>query len=460
MKVGLRPQLAVRVPPQSSEAEMALLGGIMLRQDALYEIIDVIKAESFYAERHRMIWSAFLTLMSKSAPIDLLSVCSCLEGAAQLETVGGATYLTTLVNSVPSAANIRYYAELVHKKFVMRELIRAADEICTLGYEESHDVEMALDIAQKNLFEIANKGSQSIARPIKDSLRDALERFDHLHKTPGAMRGVPTGFKELDSKLSGLQNSDLIILAARPSMGKTSLALDIARHAVVNQNIATVIFSLEMSAQQLTDRMVAAESRVDAWKLRTGQLSKEEDFDKIRDAVDTLSRAPLFIDDQPAANILRMRSTARRIKTEHNLGLIIVDYLQLMNPTASRNTDSVVQQVTEISRSLKQLAREMNVPVLALSQLSRAVEQRGGKPRLSDLRDSGSIEQDADVVMFIHREDKLKEDSNKKNIAEIMIEKHRNGPTGHIELYFDDQKSSFLSIDRSFGSSVSAQPDF
>jgi replicative DNA helicase len=264
------------------------------------------------------------------------------------------------------------------------------------------------------------------------------------------MRGVPTGFKELDSKLAGFQKSDLIILAARPSMGKTSLALDIARKTAINHNIPVGIFSLEMSSQQLVDRMLSAESQVDSWKIRTGQnLSIENDFGRIRDAMDKLSKAPIFIDDQPGNNILKMRAIARRLKSEKGLGLIIVDYLQLMVPTTSRHSDNVVQQVTEISRSLKNLARELDVPVIALSQLSRAVEQRGGKPRLSDLRDSGSIEQDADVVMFIHREDKYNENSDKKGIAEILIEKHRNGPTGVAELFFDEKKTSFMSIEKS-----------
>ncbi|MDD5318533.1 MAG: replicative DNA helicase, partial [Candidatus Pacebacteria bacterium] len=272
--------------------------------------------------------------------------------------------------------------------------------------------------------------------------------IDKLHNTKEGLRGVPTGFKALDDKLAGLQKSDLIILAARPSMGKTSLALDIARQAAIVHGIPVGIFSLEMASQQLIDRMLASESRVDAWKLRTGKLTLESDFVKIHQSLEKLSKAPIFIDDQPANNILKMRSVARRLKSEKGLGLIIVDYLQLMVPTQSRNSDNVVQQVTEISRSLKQLARELEVPVLALSQLSRAVEQRGGKPRLSDLRDSGSIEQDADVVLFIHREDKYKEDSDRPNMAEILIEKHRNGPTGKADLYFDAEKSTFLNIEK------------
>lgn len=450
---------SIRIPPQSLEAEMALLGSIMLRQDAFYDIMDLISAECFYNEKHCIVWQAYLTLIAKAAPIDLLSVSSHIKEQGDLERIGGASYLSELVNCVPSAANVRYYAELVRKKHVMRELIRASEDISTIGFDEGHEVDQALDLAQKKIFDILNKGARYNAISIKDALSDALERIDRLHKSADELRGVPTGFKELDNKLSGFQRSDLIILAARPSMGKTSLALDIARNAAIKNGVSVAIFSLEMSSQQLVDRMLAAESRVDAWKLRTGKLTNDEDFERIRDSLEMLSKAPIYIDDQPAANILRLRSTARRLKSEKNLGMIIIDYLQLMTPTSSGFKDNVVQQVTEISRSLKQLAREMDVPVIALSQLSRAVEQRGGRPRLSDLRDSGSIEQDADVVMFIHREDKMKEDSGKPNIAEILIEKHRNGPTGKVELYFDDKKSSFLSIDSSFGAAYGGSSD-
>jgi len=281
---------------------------------------------------------------------------------------------------------------------------------------------------------------------LKEALPEAWERLDKLHNSKEELRGVSSGYKDLDNKISGFQKSDLIILAARPSMGKTSLALDIARKAAVHNNVPVGIFSLEMGAQQLVDRMLSAEANVDSWKLRTGNLSADEEFQKIRDSLEKLSKAPLFIDDQPGNNIINMRSAARRLKSEHGLGLIIVDYLQLM--TTSKHYDSMVNQVTEISRSLKSLAREIDVPVIALSQLSRAVEQRRDRPRLSDLRDSGSIEQDADLVMFIHRDDKFNDNSDKPNVAEILIEKHRNGPTGKIELYFDEKKTSFLSIDK------------
>ncbi len=453
-------QKIVRTPPQGLEAEMALIGSIMLRPDAFHEVIDIIKPECFYSERNNVIWNTILELTNKGAPVDLLSLSSRLTERNLINNVGGSAYLAEVVNSVPSSANVRYYAELIHKKFIMRELIRASERLSDLGYEEVSDIQEIMDQAEKLVYDIAHKGTTHKFIELKDALGEAWDRIDKLHKTQGEIRGVPTGFKELDHKLAGLQKADLIILAARPSMGKTSLALDIARQAAIMHKIPVGIFSLEMSSQQLVDRMVAADAQVDAWKLRTGKLTQEEEFDKIQESLGRLSTAPIYIDDQPGTNILKMRSTARKLKAEKNLGLIVVDYLQLILPTQSKNNDNVVQQITEISRALKQLAREMEVPVLALSQLSRAVEQRGGRPRLSDLRDSGSIEQDADVVMFIHREDKQKEDSGRPNIAEIMIEKHRNGPTGKVELFFDDKKTSFLSIDKNFGSMAGGSDDF
>jgi replicative DNA helicase len=424
----------------------------MMRPEAVHEIIDIISDRSFYSDRHRLIWISMLDLHNKATPIDLLSLSSKLKEKELLETSGGMTYLTELVQSVPSSTNAKYYAEIIQKKQLMRDLISASEYIGNLGFEEGGDLEETLDKAEKRIFDVTNfAGNHHKFIALKDTLVEAWERLEKLHETKGELRGIPTGYRELDHKLAGLQKSDLIILASRPSMGKTSLALDIARKAAVEHNIPVGIFSLEMSSQQLVDRMLAAEASVDAWKLRTGHnLSIEHDFKAIRDAMDRLSKAPIYIDDQAANNILKMRAVARRLKSEKGLGLIIVDYLQLMVPTNSRHNDNLVQQVTEISRSLKQLARELEVPVLALSQLSRAVESRGdsGRPRLSDLRDSGSIEQDADVVMFIHREDKYNKDSAKPNIANIIIEKHRNGPTGSVELYFDEKKTTFLSIDK------------
>ncbi len=440
----------LRIPPQSLDAEKAVLGAIMLRPDVMNEIMDFINADSFYAQKHRIIWDTMMELFGKHTPIDLLSLSLRLKETGSLDNIGGMSYLTELVNSVPSSTNVQHYAQIVQKKYMMRNLITASEHIGELGFNEAGDLEEVLDEAEKKIFEVTNFTGGAKFIELKDTLVEAWERLDMLHKSKGAMRGVPTGFKELDNKLAGFQKSDLIILAARPSMGKTSLALDIARKTAINHNTPVGIFSLEMSSQQLVDRMLSAESQVDSWKLRTGQnLSIETDFKHIRDAMDKLSKAPIFIDDQPGQNILKMRSIARRLKSEKGLGLIIVDYLQLMVPVQSRNSDNVVQQVTEISRSLKNLARELEVPVIALSQLSRAVEQRGGEPRLSDLRDSGSIEQDADVVLFIHREDKYNKESQRPNIAKIMIEKHRNGATGVVELYFDEKKTSFMSVEKS-----------
>jgi len=439
----------LRVPPNDQETEQALLGSILISPQSLRDITDFLKADDFYVNKHQKIYRAMMALADRSEPVDLISVSSKLKDDNLLEGIGGSSYLAELTNKVPSASNIKHYADVVYKKSALRNLISSADNISELGYREHDDITDVLDQAQKIIFGLGAYANKKITN-IKDALGEAWERFDRLSKAEAGIRGVPTGFKDIDSKLAGLQKSDLIILAARPSMGKTSLALDIARHAACKEKVPTCIFSLEMSTQQLTDRLLAAESFVDSWKLRTGAIRADEEFARLRDALDSLAQAPIFIDDEPSNNIMRMKSEARKLKVEHNLGLIIVDYLQLMVPR--RETDSMVQQVTEISRSLKALARELDVPVLALSQLNRAVEQRGGRPRLSDLRDSGSIEQDADVVMFIHRE--KEDDSNeKKGVAEILIEKHRNGPTGKAELYFDAARTSFTNIEKGdFGS--------
>ncbi|PIR40265.1 MAG: replicative DNA helicase [Candidatus Zambryskibacteria bacterium CG10_big_fil_rev_8_21_14_0_10_34_34] len=438
----------LRVPPNNIEAEKALLGSIMLRSEVLYEITDLAHASSFYSEKHRLIFETMMELFSKRNPTDLLTVSARLKEKNILDEIGGNSYLGELVNSVPSASNATYYAEIIQKKHIARNLIGAADFISALGYDEAEELETLLDQAQKKIYDVTNIASIHKFVELKEELTEAWERLDRLHNSGDGLRGVPSGFKELDEKLSGFQKSDLIILAARPSVGKTALALDIARQAAVQHKVSVGIFSLEMSSQQLVDRMLASQSNVDAWKLRTGRTVTENDFASIRQSLDVLSKAPIYIDDQPGNNILKMRSVARRLKKEKGLGLIIVDYLQLMMTT--KNYDSMVNQVTEISHSLKNLARELEVPVLALSQLSRAIEQRGGKPKLSDLRDSGSIEQDADVVMFIHREDKAKntDEAEKTNIAEILIEKHRNGATGKVELFFNEKKANFLSLEK------------
>jgi replicative DNA helicase len=451
----------MRMPPQTLESEKALLGALMIRPDAMMEATEVLSPDAFYSEKHRIIYRAMLALSIKNEPIDIESVRAKLADDEMLESVGGVPYLADLVGDVPAASNAAHYAGLVQKKYMLRSLIDAGEYVAELGFDESNDIEETLEKAEKKIFEVTEAPTLSKFASLKDTLAKAWENFERLQANKGELRGVRTGFKDLDNMLAGFQKSDLIILAARPSVGKTALALDIARQSSVLHKTKIGIFSLEMSAQQLVDRMVASEAGVNSWNLRTGRITSDEDFERIRDAYDRLSQAPIFIDDQPGQNLLKMRSVCRRLKREHGLDLIIVDYLQLLAPVHARAGDNLVQQVTEISRSLKNLAREMDVPVIALSQLSRAVEQRGGKPRLSDLRDSGSIEQDADVVMFIHRDDKQNKDSERPNIAEILIEKHRNGPVGQIELYFDDKKTTFVTLEKSdFGAFDTAGQDF
>lgn len=439
---------SIRIPPQHLDSEKAVLGSILLRKDSLNEVEDTVHPDSFYAEKHKKIFEAMLELHLKHEPIDILSLSSKLSEKGILDGIGGNQYLTELVNSVPSSTNAKYYAEIVQKKYILRSLIEAADYVSEVAMQDgdSH-MDDILDLAEKKIFSVVSQPKNQKYVSLKNALPEAYERLEKLHANRGMLRGVPTGIRDLDEMLSGLQPSDLIILAARPSVGKTTLALDMARLAGTVHDKSVLIFSLEMSSQQLVDRMLSAESKVNAWNLRTGRINGDSDFSRLRDSLDKLSKAKIFIDDQPGNSIVRMKATSRRIKAEKGLDLIVVDYLQLM--TTSKSHDSMVNQVTEISRSLKSLAKELDVPVLALSQLSRAVEARGGKPRLSDLRDSGSIEQDADVVMFIHREDKGKDESERNNIAEILIEKHRNGPTGKVELYFDGKTTSFLNLEKS-----------
>jgi replicative DNA helicase len=438
---------AHRIPPQSLESERGLLGALLLKPDAMHDVADLVHADSFYAEKHRIIYETMRELVERGEPIDILTLTERLNAKSQLERTGGRAYIAELAGSAPSPGNFHHYAELVARKHLMRSLIDTAYEITEAAYDEARETSEVLDTAEKSIYAIGNASASHKFIAISEKLEDAWERMGSGTKD-GAIRGTPSGFPELDNLLSGFHPSDLVILAARPSVGKTSFALDIARNAAVRHNVPVGIFSLEMSSEQIIDRMISAESYVNSWKIRTNSVHEQADFDRIRDAIESLSKAPIYIDDKPGNNILAMRAVARRLKRERGIGLIIVDYLQLMAPTNTKNSDSMVQQVTEISRSLKYLARELEVPVIALSQLSRAVEQRGGKPRLSDLRDSGSIEQDADVVMFIHREDKNNPESDRQNIAEILIEKHRNGPTGRVELHFDDKRTSFMSIDK------------
>ena len=403
-----------------------------------------------------------MDLSAKKEPIDLVFVSTKLKEKKQFEAIGGASYLSDIISGVPSSSNIAYYAEIIRKKSILRNLISASNQVSDLGYSEEKDLEFVLEEAEKKIYNITNVSNTAQKfTALKDTLEPAWERIEKLHSESHILRGVPTGIALLDDKLSGLQKTDLIILAARPSVGKTSFALEIARNAALKHGVPVGLFSLEMGVEQLVDRMMSAEAKVDLWKLRTGRLSLDEDFDRIRNSLARFNDAPILIDDQAANSITRMRSVIRRYNLENDkpIGLVIIDYLQLIS--TSKNYDSMVNQVTEISRSLKALAKEFNVPVLALSQLSRAVEARGGRPRLSDLRDSGSIEQDADVVMFLHRENR-EEDNFGSYDLDVLIEKHRNGPTGEIKLKFDAKKLSFNGIAQGFSEDFAfpAMPDF
>ena len=457
----------VRVPPQDLDTERALFGAIMLNPSAMYEIADLLSSDSFYAAKHKTIYEAMAGLFARGEPVDLVSLSARLKEKKVLDKVGGNTYLSELVGVTVSPSSARHYAQVIQAKGVLRSLITTADEIAQLGFQEERDIEEVLNDAQAKIFRIANTAATRKFTDLRTELRETWERVERLSQSKGELRGVPTGFKALDNKLAGLQKADLIILAARPSMGKTSLALDVARRAAVEHKIPVGVFSLEMSAQQLTERMLAATAYVDAWKLRTGRGLTERDYENLQHAIGVLDEAPVFIDDTASNTVLAMRSTARRLKAEKGLGLIVIDYLQLAMPTSTRANDSMVQQVTEISRGLKAMARELDVPVLALSQLSREVEKRGGRPKLSDLRESGSIEQDADVVLFIHREDKDKRyqeatevdngfsnDFKKEFVdVEVIIAKHRNGPVGAIKLHFKEEQTRFENIsEESMGS--------
>ncbi|HCM36933.1 MAG: replicative DNA helicase [Candidatus Wildermuthbacteria bacterium RIFCSPLOWO2_02_FULL_47_9c] len=442
-----------RLPPQSIEAEMSLLGCLMLDKEAIVKVADLLDPRDFYKPIHQIIYEAMLELFVRNEPVDLLSVSSRLKDKEKIEEIGGRSYLTELINTVPTASHVLSYAKTVQNKRILRDLISTSYEIGQMGYNEKEDPNVLVDQAEQKIFSVAQKSLAHDFVHLKEELEEAFERLDRLSKHEKATRGIPTGFADLDNLLSGFQKSDLIILAARPSLGKSALALDIARRVAVQERIPVGVFSLEMSKDQLIDRLIASQGSVDSWRLRTGKLSSQgdnNDFVRIQEALGVLSEAPLYIDDTASQTVLRMRAMARRLQANHGLGLIIIDYLQLIMPT---NTQvGIVQQVTEISRQLKGLARELNVPVLAISQLSRAVEQRfPPRPRLSDLRESGSLEQDADVVMFIYREDKYKKQEQEQhtgNVAEIMIAKHRNGPIGSIKLYFNPNTVSFSDYDK------------
>ena len=444
--------------PQDLDAEQSVLGSILIDKDYFYKVADKLIPHDFYLEAHKKIYESIIELAQKNEPLDILTVGSRLKEKKQLKNIGGQSTLTSLVNSVPHATHITHYASIVHKKSMLRKLIETSYHISQLGYREEEDVDILIDEAEQKVFQIARRANTQSFGKLKNSLEGAFERIDKLHKGDGELRGVPTGFTKLDDILAGLQNTDLIILASRPSLGKSAMALGIARHVATKKKIPVGLFSLEMSQDQVVDRLIAAEAGIDLWKLRTGRLSSKgefNDFVKIQTALGTLSEAPIFIDDGLTSSVLQMRAMARRLQAEHGLGLLIIDYLQLIQPRTSN--DNMVQQITEISRSLKALARELKVPVLALSQLSRAVEQRHPPiPKLSDLRESGALEQDADVVMFIYR-DLRTDNPDKENIAEIHIAKHRNGPIGKIELFFDKRSASFRNLDKRYDEQESTQ---
>jgi len=451
-------QIIEKLPPQNLEAEQSFLGSLLIDKDAIIKVADIITEYDFYKEGNRVLFSAIMELYSRHEPIDIVSLTNILESKNRLEMIGGRTYLAQLSNLVATPAHIVHYANIIQRKATLRRLLRAAAEISELGYKEDEDIEKILDESERKLFGVSQKYLKNVFLPVDQLLNEAFERIDELHKQSGKLRGVPTGFYDLDRLLAGLQKSDLVILAARPSVGKTSLAMDIARQAGVEHKTPVGIFSLEMSKEQLVDRMLCAQANVNLFRLHGGRLSDQEednDFSRIGDAMGRLSEAPIFIDDSPNCSVMEIRAKARRLQIEKGLGLLIIDYLQLMEGRGKYG-DNRVQEVAEITRGLKGIARELNIPVLALSQLSRAVEQsKPAIPKLSHLRDSGSIEQDADVVLFVYRkaadrnynrEELSQEDRNR---AEIYVAKHRNGPTGAVTLFFDENSVSFKNRDRS-----------
>ena len=435
------------IPPQNTDAEASLLGAILIDTDALVKIADKIDSYDFYDEKHRYIYEAVTLLYDKHSPIDVLTLSDQMKVNTTLEAIGGSSYLAELTNFVPTAAHVEQYAEIVAQKALRRRLIKAAQDITTMGFNETNQLQELIEEAETRLFEVSQKHVKQDVTSLETILSESFERLDELHKDKGKIRGVPTGFKDMDNLLAGFQKSDLIVLAARPSMGKTALALNLAHNVAIGSNQPVLMFSLEMSKEQLVDRMLAMESGVDAWALRTGNLT-DTDFEKIGQAMGTLSEAQIYIDDSPSITVSELRTKARREAHLHDLGLIVVDYLQLMSGGAKFGDGNRVQEISEISRGLKAVARELKVPVLALSQLSRSVESRSPQiPQLADLRESGSIEQDADVVAFIYREDYYNPETDRRNITDILIKKHRNGPIGSLELYFDREKQRFRTLD-------------
>lgn len=436
------------IPPQNTDAEASLLGAILIDTDALIKVADKVDADDFYDQKHAFIYEAIVKLYEHHSPIDVLTLADQLKMSNRLTEVGGSSYLAELTNFVPTSSHVEQYAEIVAQKSMRRRLIKAAQDIAGMGFNETNVLQELIEDAETRLFEVSQRHIKQDITSLETILSESFDRLDELHKDKGKLRGVPTGFHDLDHMLAGLQPSDLFILAARPSMGKTALALNLAHNVAIQSEKPVLMFSLEMSKEQLVDRMLAMESGVDAWALRTGKLT-DSDFEKIGQAMGTLSEAQIYIDDSPSITVSELRTKARRESHVRKLGLIVVDYLQLMSGGGRYGGEgNRVQEISEISRGLKSVARELNVPLLALSQLSRSVESRSPQiPQLSDLRESGSIEQDADVVAFIYREDYYNPDTDRHNITDIFIRKHRNGPTGAVELYFDKEKQRFRSID-------------
>lgn len=431
-----------RIPPNSVEAEQSVLGAMLLDKEAISTATELIRGEDFYREAHKEIFEAIVDIYDKGEPVDLITLTEKLKARNTLDAVGGITFLTNLMDAVPTTHNVKYYAKIIEDKSLLRRLIKSSNEIISKSYQASDEIGEIIDGAEKSIFNISlNRSTQGFTH-VKNILNVNFDKIEELYLNKGKITGVPTGFTDLDSKLSGLQKSDLVLVAARPSMGKSSFMMNIVQHAAVREKITTAIFSLEMSKEQLTQRLLCAEALIDAHRLRIGDINEDE-WVKLARAMGPLSEAPIYIDDTPAISITEMRAKCRRLKMEHNLGLIVIDYLQLMQ--GKSNSDSRQQEISEISRSLKALAREINVPVVSLSQLSRAPEMRADhRPILSDLRESGAIEQDADVVMFLYRDEYYHPDSEKKNIGEVIIAKQRNGPTGTVELVWLGQFTKFV----------------
>ncbi|OGY23135.1 MAG: replicative DNA helicase [Candidatus Woykebacteria bacterium RBG_13_40_15] len=429
-----------KVPPQSVDAEESVLGALLIDKDAVVKVAEVLTSDDFYQERHSEIYRAILSLYEKRLPADLVTLTEELKKTDKYDLVGGAGYLTNLVNSVPTSAHIEHYATLVREAATKRSLISAAAAITENAFDPDSEVKDLLEFSETTLFGISQQHLRQNFIPLREALAESFDRLDELHKKGTGLRGLPTGFGDLDKKLSGLQQANLLILAARPSVGKTTLAMNIAAHIATKEKIPVGIFSLEMSKAQLVDLMLASQSDIDAWKITTGNLT-DDDFESISDAMALLAEAPIYIDDTAGGSIMEMRTKARRLQMETGLQLLIVDYLQLIK---GRNLDNRVQEVSEISQALKNLARELNIPVLAISQLSRAVESRQAKiPQLADLRESGAIEQDADVVMFLYREDP----DNVEDIK-LSVAKHRNGPLGELDLRFKGERRRFYGLEK------------